>query len=307
MMSDKNQKETKEKVHHHDFLHNLQRASNEIDSIKDSFTRGMDDLARIQSMLSLEGVNKVSTMIQNFEDRLIEAERTKEEAMAGAKKFSDELEKEKDRLVKLWDAYKNQEEALSSQEKKALDLEEKLRETIQDKTRFEEDVNARIATLTQKLRDKEHETEQLEEFKQRIQEFDTIRNDLEDTIHGLRGQMNGKDETICSLEAQVQELRKFEKLEGIQTKFDDLSREYEKEKERLTKLFRLYEETDAENQRLKKEVKQWQEWFESNEELFTKLFSSADHLRKQKGAETPPPSRSESDDKKAKKKLRLKK
>ena len=72
-------------------------------------------------------------MIQNFEDRLSNAERLRDEAAEGARKYSEELEKEKERLVKLWDAYKNQEEELSSQEKKALELEEKLRSSEQAK------------------------------------------------------------------------------------------------------------------------------------------------------------------------------
>ena len=48
---------------------------------------------------------------------------------------------------------------------------------------------------------------------------------------------------------------------------------FEKEKERLTKLFKLYEETESENNKLREDIKGWQEWFDSNEELFTKLFS----------------------------------
>ena len=48
----------------------------------------------------------------------------------------------------------------------------------------------------------------------------------------------------------------------------------------MTKLFKLYEETESENNNLKKELNEWQEWFSSNEEIFNKLFTSADHLRK---------------------------
>ncbi|MCX6667016.1 MAG: hypothetical protein NTV74_02075, partial [Euryarchaeota archaeon] len=56
-------------------------------------------------------------------------------------------------------------------------------------------------------------------------------------------------------------------------KFDDLSVQYEKEKERLTKLYHLYEETEAECKNLKEEVKNWEKWFDSNREIFDRLFS----------------------------------
>ena len=149
-------------------------------------------------------------------------------------------------------------------------------------------------------------------------EFDGIRNQLEETIHDLRGEINAKDETIKSLETQVEELKQFEQSAEFKTKFEEVSEEYEKEKERLTKLFRLYEETEVENKRLKEETKGWQDWFDSNEEIFSKLFSSADHLRRTATSEsTPvenetvssPPQMSQPPEttKKPKKKLRFKK
>ena len=92
---------------------------------------------------------------------------------------------------------------------------------------------------------------------------------------------------IRSLEAQVDELRQFEQMAEFKTKFEEVSHEYDKEKERLTKLFALYEETDGENKKLREEVKGWQNWFSSNEELFSKLFSSADHLRQNVATKTP--------------------
>ena len=115
MAEETNKESGVKEEHKNTFIERLQKASNEIDSIKNSFSRGMDDLAKIQSMLSLDGVNKFTGMIQGFEDRLSEAERRTEEATEGAKRYSEELEKEKERLIKLWDDYKNQEETLSTQ------------------------------------------------------------------------------------------------------------------------------------------------------------------------------------------------
>jgi chromosome segregation ATPase len=286
-MTEENEEMSGMKIPKDNFIERLQQASTEIDSIKHSFSKGMEDLARIQSIISLDGVNKLTTMVQEFEDRLIDAERKREEASAGARKFSNELEKEKERLVKLWDAYKNQEEELSIQEKRASELEERLREVEESKNQMEQDVTARLNTLSQKLEEKDQQVHQLKEFEKQATEFHTAHSQLDQKIQDLTHEVNAKEELIRSLEAQVDELRQFEQMTEFKNKFEEVSTEYEKEKERLTKLFALYEETDAENKKLREEVTGWQNWFSSNEELFSKLFSSADHLRQNVATKKP--------------------
>ncbi len=261
------------------FMEQLQEASTELGTIKSSFSKGMEDLAKIQSMLSFEGLNKVDTMMRSFEDRLSEAERRRDEAVEGARRYSMELDKEKERLIKLWDAYKNQEESLAAQEKRVMELEERIRDTEQARMQFERDASTRIQTLTQKLDEREHAVQQLEDMKQQVMRFDAIRTQMETNVDRMRGEVTTKDEVIRGLETQVEELRKFEQFAEFKTRFQEVSCEYEKEKERLTKLFRLYEETESENKQLKDELRGWQSWFDSNEELFTKLFTSVEHLK----------------------------
>jgi len=57
-------------------------------------------------------------------------------------------------------------------------------------------------------------------------------------------------------------------------KYEEISAEYEKEKEQLTKLYHLYEETDNDCRRLKEETKNWYGWYNSNKDIFNKLFST---------------------------------
>ncbi|DAC71927.1 MAG TPA: hypothetical protein DSN98_07855 [Thermoplasmata archaeon] len=263
------------------FMERLQEASTELGSVKSSFSKGMEDLAKIQSMLNLDGLNKMDSMIRSFEERLSEAERRREEAVEGARRYSVELEKEKERLVKLWDAYKNQEESLSAQEKRVAELDERLRDVEQVRMQFEHDATARIQTLTQKLDEREHAVQQLDDMKQQVMRFDTIRTQMETNMDRMRGDLIVKDDVIRGLENQVEALRGFEQFADFKTKFEEVSTEFEKEKERLTKLFRLYEETETENKQVKEELRGWQGWFDSNEELFTQLFNSVEHLRHQ--------------------------
>jgi chromosome segregation ATPase len=261
------------------FLERLQEASTELGSMKVNFTKGMEELSKIQSMINLEGLDKMDSMIRSFEDRLSESERRREEAVEGARRYSLELEKEKERLVKLWDAYKNQEESLAAQEKRVAELEARLRDSEQVRIQFENDAMTRMTTLTQKLQDQEQNIKQINEMKQQAMRFDDIKTQLETTIDQMRGDLIAKDDCIKSLEKQVEELRGFEQFAEFKTKFEEVSTEYEKEKERLTKLFRLFEETESENKNLKEELNGWQNWFNSNEDLFAKLFTSVENLR----------------------------
>ncbi|MCX6671817.1 MAG: hypothetical protein NTX92_07860, partial [Euryarchaeota archaeon] len=159
-----------------------QEASTELGSVKSSFSKSMEDLSKIQSMLNLDGLNQMDSMIRSFEERLSESERRREEAAEGARRYSIELEKEKERLVKLWDAYKNQEESLSAQEKRAAELDEKLRNTEQVHMQFERDATARIQTLTEKVNEREQAVQQMEDMKQQVMRFDTIRTQMDTTI-----------------------------------------------------------------------------------------------------------------------------
>ena len=261
------------------FIERLQEASTELGSVKSSFSKGMEDLAKIQSMLNLDGLNKMDSMIRSFEDRLSESERRREEAVEGARRYSVELEKEKERLVKLWDAYKNQEESLAAQEKRVAELNQRLQESEQFRMQFESDATARIQTLTQRLQDQEQNARQMDDLKQQVMRFDDIRTQLETNIDQMRGDLIVKDDFIRSLEKQVEELRGFEQFAEFKTKFETVSGEYEKEKERLTKLFRLFEETESENKVIKDELHDWRNWFATNEDLFTKLFTAVDQLK----------------------------
>jgi len=278
-MTEENINEVRARGTRDSFMERLQQASTELDSIKSSFSKGMEDLAKIQSMLDLEGLTKMDQMIHTFELQLTEAEQRREEAAEGARRYSQELEKEKDRLVKLWEAYKNQEESLAMQEKRVTELEEQVRAAEQSKMAFERDATARIRTLTQKLEEREKDTHQVEDLRSQMLKSENLRAQLEGNLEKMRGEFTMKDNQVRTLEKQVEELKGFEQFAGFKTKFEEVSTEFEKEKERLIKLFQLYEETEAENKTLKEDLREWQSWFAANEDLFNKLFTSVEHLK----------------------------
>jgi len=252
----------------------LRQATDEIDSIKNLFSKSTEDLSRIQNMIDIDKLGEISTIIEKCEGRATDAEKKRDEAFHGAKKYSEELEKEKERLIKLWDAYKNQEEELSAAEVKLTNFEELARNAEISKKQLEDDFNARITTLSEKLEENEGKVKQFDDYEQRFEEFGNVRNQLEEEIHSLKGKINEKDVTIDTLQKNLVKAKEYEKYAEYKDKFSETSEQYEKEKERLTKLYHLYEETETECNKLRKETKNWQNWFNSNKEIFDKLFSS---------------------------------
>jgi len=251
----------------------LRTVNEEIDAIKNSFSKGAQDLARIQSMLDMGSFEDMSSTIERFENQVAETERQRAEAADGAKKYSEELEKEKERLIKLWDAYKNQEQELSTTEKRIAEYEERTRTAEASVKQMEDDYTARINTLTQKLEENEGKSQQFDEYKTRCEEFDGIQNKLEQEAHEWKEQVTNKDNEINSLNLKITELEGQENYSEYKNKYEEVNAEYEKEKDRLTKLYQLYEETDAEVKKLRGETKSWQDWYDSNKDIFNKLFS----------------------------------
>ena len=252
----------------------LRQAVDEIDHIKNSFTESTQNLARIKSMLDVGAIQEISSTIEKYEGQLSEIEQQREEAFQGAKKYSEELEKEKERLIKLWDAYKKQEEELSKAEGKLQEFENRAKKAEEEKHRLETDYTDRINTLTQKVEENNEQMKKLDEYETRINEFNSIRNDLQDKNQTLKQEVQQQKETTQKLQQQLDKAKEFEKYADYKDRFQEINQQYDKEKERLTKLYHLYEETESECNRLKKQNAQWQSWFDSNKQIFDKLFSN---------------------------------
>ena len=248
----------------------LSNVSNEIDALKMSFSKSTEDLSRIQNMLGVNNIDELGNIVEKFENRVAEAEQKRTEAIEGARRYSEELEKEKERLIKLWDAYKNQEEELSHVEKKANDLEQRSMESEATKRQLEEDMTSRINTLTQKLEEYQEKANRFDEYRVKCEQFDNIRNQLEREIHDLKEENKQKETEINDMNEKIKELSGKEDFSQFKEKFEEMTVEYEKEKERLTKLYQLYEETDFECKRLNKENQEWQNWYNSKKEIFSK-------------------------------------
>jgi len=73
-------------VEHVSFLkERLHQVADEIDTIKNSFSKGAEELSRIRSMLDIENLEEIGNIIENFESRVSEVEKRREEAAKGAR------------------------------------------------------------------------------------------------------------------------------------------------------------------------------------------------------------------------------
>jgi len=251
----------------------LRQAASEIDNLTNSFNKTTEDLSRIKNMLDVDAIREITSTIQRFEGQLSEIEKQREEAYQGAQKYSEELEKEKERLIKLWDAYKKQEEELSNAEGKIQEYEDRAHKAEQQKQQIEQDYTARIDTLNQKVNDQQENIEKIDQFQQQINECTNVRNTLEQENQELKQENTQHKETINSLQQSLEEYKKYKDYADYKNKYDDVNQAYEKEKDRLTKLYHLYEETEREVNQLRQQNQKWEEWFNSNKEIFDKLFS----------------------------------
>ncbi|MCD6467906.1 MAG: hypothetical protein J7L32_01145 [Thermoplasmata archaeon] len=262
------------------FKENLQQVTTQLEAIRTSFYQGVEEIEKIKKTLDAGHLNQFSNIISEFEGRLIKAERERDEAIESAKKYNEELEKEKERLIKLWDAYKLQEDELATKEKRITELENKIETYEQSMKQLEEDLNNRINTLTEKLTNTEATLKEYETYKNQHEKFEKIRADLEERVNQLENELNSRETELNNLKKEVAELRKYKKYANYKENYDKLSAEYEKERDRLTKLYKLYEEVENERDNLKTELERWHSWYDSNAEIFDRLFKSAEDLRK---------------------------
>ena len=217
----------------------LMNVSNEIDAIKNSFSKSAEDLTKIQSMLS----------VGNLEE------------------LNEKIEKERDAFLKLWDGYKKQKEELSNVNKTISEYQELARQAEASKKQLENDYNMKINELNQKLEEYQDKALSFDKYKTKCEEFDTISNKLECEIHDLKEENTNKENIINEMNSKIEDFSSKEDSSEFKEK-------YEKERERFTKLNQIYEETDSECKRLRQENKDWQNWYDSNKENYNKIFSS---------------------------------
>ena len=262
------------------FRESIQQVTSQLEQIRSSFYQGVEEIERIKKILNSEHIGRFSDIITEYETQLTRMEKERNEAIENARKYSQELEKEKERLIKLWDAYKLQEDELNERDKRIAELERKVKEYENRLRETEKDLSSRIETLTRKLEEKENLLKEYDDFRRKYALYEEKNRKLQEEIDNLRNTLNEKEKEITQLKQMVDELSKYREFEDYKTKYEKLNIEFNKERERLVKLYKLYEDLERENNKLREELNGWRQWYKSNAELLDRLFKSTEDIKK---------------------------
>lgn len=223
---------------------NIANIADEISRVRDAARSEVDTLERIRGMLDVGTLNDLLRTIQELEVRTQELEDGGSEYRALAEEAQHELEQEQERLAKLWDAYKAQEDELERVKRDYPLMEEKLFE----RERTIETLRKEIARL-----------EPLAQSKAERDAFEKENKKLQSEITIVERRLEKAMDAIDILEKDVTALRALEK---DRHKLQTLESELEEERERLAKLYSVYESLEAEKNGIEGKLLDWEAWFD---------------------------------------------
>lgn len=229
---------------------NISNIADELARVRDQARAEVDSLERIRGMLDVGYLNDLLAGIAEMEQRIEEIEREALDARGDADGTRKALEEEQERLAKLWDAYKAQEDELNRIKRDYPLMEEKLFE----RERTIESLNREIAELQGLARYKADYESLVDEAEKLEDELDAKTEELEEVNRTLKG-----------LESELGSLRQ---ISDLRPRVDELTQELEEERERLAKLYRVYEDLEAEKKDVEAQLDDWDAWFKKYQGAF---------------------------------------
>jgi chromosome segregation ATPase len=229
---------------------NMSNIADEIGRVRDQAQQEAASLDKIRGMLDVGYLNDLLETIEQMESRFEEESSSNAAMQEDVDSAREELAAEQERLAKLWDAYKTQEDELDRLKRDYPLMEEKL---------FERD--RQIDTLRRELA-------RLEPLAKYKSEYDAIVKEHESLIRDLdraNRDMDKMDDKIASMESELSEMRGMSEFKH---RVSDLEGELEEERERLAKLYRVYEELEADKAAVEANVSAWEAWFQKSRSAF---------------------------------------
>lgn len=236
----------------------LRLVSDGLDDVRDRARAGLDAIDTLIATLDVDSLSGVTELFHRMEETLTTIERERNEALDARGTLSDELEAEKARLTKLWDAYKSQEEELRRSRRD----EPILKERLADRER-----------LVSELEDDLARYKAMESYKERYQGLLRDHERLRETYKGIESDLDQRNETIAMLESKVESFKSYEE---DTRRVKDLERQLTEEKERLAKLYKVYEDTEAKLRDTEEESSRWRQWYDRHRQAF-ELVGDAAH------------------------------
>ena len=255
-----------------EFKTNFKNVIEEIDLILKGTYQEKEGLEKLKKLFSENQVKRLEELIEMMRKRTNEAEERTLVALQEAERYKNEVEKEKTRLEKLWDAYKKQEDDYIDNGEQ----NEEMRTKLLEKEKQIDELNSQI----EDMKDLKKSYEMLERIKKELGDKNTsledlkkdyvkerernkiLEKELEDTKSYIPYKKQAEE-----LTKKVQELEPLKDLVKIKEKYKEIQEQYRKEQERLAKLFKRYEEISKEYEEAKNKLDRWELWYSENKEF----------------------------------------
>ncbi len=226
-----------------DIKNNLSNIASEIAKVRDQAREEVNALEKIRGMLDAGYLSDLLRSIEGLEERIEELETVSVEASQDAERLVADLEQEQDRLAKLWDAYKSQEDEMERLKRDYPLMEEKLfeRERTIENLRREVDRLVPMAKFKDDVRRLEDENREL--------------------TRGLEKSEHENDALARQIETLENEQVKLKEAAANSERVRELEALLEDERERLAKLYKVYEDVEADKKDLEGAVSEWEAWY----------------------------------------------
>jgi chromosome segregation ATPase len=221
---------------------NLGRVAEEIARVRDRAREEVTSLEKIKGMLDVGYLNDLITSIEQLDVRM---QTLQGEALDAARKVDDarlELAREQERLAKLWEAYKVQEDELNQMRRDGPQWADRL--AAGERT---------IESLRREVTRLEAMSKYKSDYENTARENQTLRIEVEN----LNRDLLRSQQQMRQWEAELVQLRSEA---GSHARVPELQAQLDEERERLAKLYKVYEEQSADLKESTARLERWEAW-----------------------------------------------
>jgi len=236
---------------------NLSSIASEIEKVRERAREEVTSLERIKGMLDVGYLNDLIRSVEELEVRLHTLESEAVGAASEVDTVRSELAREQDRLAKLWEAYKAQEDELSNLRRETPILQER----VLERERALESLRREVSRLEPLSRYKG-------EYDAAVRENQTLRVEVESLNRELRRLGDATRE-------QESEIVRLREDAASKSRVAELESSLDAERERLAKLYKVYEEQAGDLKAAQLRLERWESWFQRIEPALTGLCRGA--------------------------------
>ncbi len=238
----------------------MKHVSGGLEALRTKISAEAHHIDELRGMFDVSYLNELMAMMDDIDSRITAMESELNAAIVDSDKYHKQLSTEQERLAKLWEAYKKQEDEANV-----------LKGQIGEMNRAIGEKNSNIAELDSQVKSLE-KLKELAAYKGKYESLASQYSQIEDYSHR-------QAQRIGELENYVKQLEPLKEYAQYKDRADAIAKDMELEKERLAKLYKVYEDTDAQLRTSRAELDAWNAWFMQYEHLFGSIGEAA-HLRR---------------------------